>query len=541
MTVAVALVLFVAAGLRLNGVGWGLPAMLDPDEPMFILTGFKLLREQTLNPGWFGHPGTLTIYLVALTEAAVIALGLVTGRWADVAGFGRAFYFDPSIVLLPARLVFVACGVIAVWVTWRLGRDLLGPRQGLAAALLTALAPLHIEYSQVVRTDVLSGLFMLAGALAAVRAAASGRLRDFMLIGVATGLAAATKWPAAMIGIAIFAVAAHRLNAGDDPFRRAVRLAATGATTSVVTLCLASPYLILDYRTALANVSGEAAAGHLGATGAGFLANLAWYFSHPLRDTLGLVGLGLAVVGIAAVAVRPTIGRTILISVTAAVLLVLGRQSLIFPRWIVPLVPFMALFAAAGLAECSRRLVQLGGIRVAGAGAGALAFFAAAPLLATDLTEARERNSETRVLAARWARQHIPPGSSVVIEHFALDLVQQPWAFLFPVGALGCIDAKQALSGQIKVATVQQVRGKHALVDLGTVAPGKLDSCRAEYAIVSHFDRYLAERAVFPAEVASYRSLVAGGQLVARFAPVAGVSTGPIVRVYRLSGSQAVR
>ena len=54
------LILLVAALLRIDGVGFGLPALNDPDEPLFMSTALEMLSGPTLNPGWFGHPGTIT-------------------------------------------------------------------------------------------------------------------------------------------------------------------------------------------------------------------------------------------------------------------------------------------------------------------------------------------------------------------------------------------------------------------------------------------------------------------------------------------------
>ena len=74
------LILALATGLRLRGVHFGLPALNDPDEPLFMMTAFDMLRNRSLNPGWFGHPGTITLYCLALICLAVGVFGVLTGR-----------------------------------------------------------------------------------------------------------------------------------------------------------------------------------------------------------------------------------------------------------------------------------------------------------------------------------------------------------------------------------------------------------------------------------------------------------------------------
>ena len=63
---------------------------------------------------------------------------------------------------LALRGFSVVCGVLGVWVTWRLGRTLYGETVGLAAATLLALSPLAVQYGQEVRMYALASL--LAGA-----------------------------------------------------------------------------------------------------------------------------------------------------------------------------------------------------------------------------------------------------------------------------------------------------------------------------------------------------------------------------------------
>src|SRR3546814_17532394 len=97
----------------------------------------------------------------------------------------------------------VAFGVACVWMTWRIGKRLGGDRVGLVAAAILAVNAVHVEYSQIVRTDVQASLFMLLCVQSALAVAQDGRRRDYLLAGLFAGLACATKWPGALIGAAI--------------------------------------------------------------------------------------------------------------------------------------------------------------------------------------------------------------------------------------------------------------------------------------------------------------------------------------------------
>lgn len=526
-------VLLVAFALRLHGVDFGLPALNDPDEPLFMMTAFEMLAKGSFNPEWFGHPATTTLYGLALVMLGVAVVGIGSGRFADVEAFGKAAYLDPGLVWLPAREFIAVCGVICVLLVYRIGKRLAkenggGERMGLVAALFLAVNAVHIEYSQIIRTDVMATVFMLLATLSALAILREGRLRDYVLAGVFVGVACATKWPAALVGASAICAGFYRLRQGHREWSRLAAL----AIAAPVTLFVVSPYLLLDYQTVVYNLSHEARSFHPGSTGGGFLPNLVWYVTDPLLTSLGWAGLAIALVGMVwplrrdwAVAVLP--GALIyLVSICA--------QALIWERWIVPLLPFAALAAA-------RALFALGGLIRARfdrplpwiEAVAALALIV--PMLDAARISVTERTHDTRQAAGAWARAHIPAGRTILIEHAGFDLMQGGWQFRFPLGSAGCVDARAMLSGSIRYSEVEQRRTGSPIVDLGYVDPKLLPTCRADYAIVTHYDRYLAEPAHFGAEIESYRRVLAGGRERAVFRPVPGASSGPIVRIVELA------
>jgi hypothetical protein len=157
----------------------------------------------------------------------------------------------------------------------------------------------------------------------------------------------------------------------------------------------------------------------------------------------------------------------------------------------------------------------------------------AVPVIAA-IGQARERANDTRVAAAAWASANIPAGSRVVFEHLELSLRDRPWTILFPIGSAGCVDAVALLAGGVDFDEVQSLRGASPIVDLGNVAPARIETCRADFAVLAYHDLYMAESALYPAEVATYRRLLTGGRTVAVFRPEPGRSGGPVVRIVAL-------
>ena len=140
---ALCVILLAALYLRLASIHFGLPALNDPDELMFELGAVRMLRGPTLNPGWFGHPATTTMYVLALIDVAVFLTGWVLGLFPTIKAFGTAIYADPSWVILPGRIAMTAFALATILLTYRIAASLVNREAGLIRATNLAVTPLH--------------------------------------------------------------------------------------------------------------------------------------------------------------------------------------------------------------------------------------------------------------------------------------------------------------------------------------------------------------------------------------------------------------
>ncbi len=534
-----ALILLAALLLRLHGIGFGLPGLYDPDELMFELGAVHMLSHATLDPAWFGHPATTTMYGLALVDIAVYLVGHALGWFADVHGFEAAIYTNPGWVILPGRWLMALFGVALVAQTMRLAHALDDRTAALVAGALVAVSPLVIGWSQVIRTDVMGAFFVMLCLSATLRA---GRADSWRLDAVAAfwlGTAIATKWPMAEGAMGMAGLLARMVvTKASSPGRAVLRLGRY-LGMGLVALLVVSPYLVIDHTTLVRNLQGEVQLHHLGATGGSDWWNLHWYGGQILHHGLGAAGFVLAAAGCVAMALRWRRQETVWMigPVLIVMIAVIAHQHLVWSRWVVPLVPLLALPAGQAMA-------RLAG--VAGARAGALAragvlaaglTAACAPLIVQDFGDARARLNDTRQRASRFAVAHIPAGSRVLIEHFGFDLYPQPWQIVFPLGRAGCVDVRAMLRGKVDYAAIDAARAGKSNVDYGTMPRAQAPGCRADYAIITQYDRYAAERSDFPSEYQAYRDLLSGSQQLAMFAPQPGVSFGPVTRVVRLASA----
>lgn len=530
----IAALLVLAVLLRLDGIDFGLPALNDPDEPLFILLAVEMLERGSLDPQWFGHPGTVTLYCLALIIAAVGTAGWLAGQFADPGGFAAAIYADPGMVMLPARIFFAANGVACVWLTYAIGNRLWGRNEGLAAALVLAVNAVHIGWSQVIRTDVQASVFMLLCTLQAMAILRECKLRHYLLAGLFAGLACATKWPAALIGLSPLAAAIWRARSAKGDWR----MPAIVALTALATLLSVSPYLVISHDVALSNLTAEAREAHPGATGGSPLANALWYVTGPLASSFGVLGLFIAVLGAIGATFRDRSWQIAVLPGFAAFLAVIFAQHVLWERWLVPVLPFLAL----GFAWSVRRIGEALGarhFRVARIAQTAALLALLAPALAATYARSAERSNDTRQLASRWLYEHAPPGSTILVEHAAIDLLHGPWRITFPLGAAGCVDARGLLKERIAASEVETLRRGRPVVDIGHLDAGAVAGCRENFAVLSHFDRYRAERENFPDAYRNYAALLRNARLRAQFRPIPGQVGGPNVYVVSFSRNGA--
>lgn len=527
-------VVLLALAIRLYGVGFGLPALLDPDEPFFVSTAVHMLSDGTLNPHWFGHPGTLTFYAILIVAAGEFVTGLAFGWWGDAKAFGDAFYANPSLVMVPLRLFFVVCGVGCVALTMAIGQRIAKAHLAILAGAIIALSPLHVALSQIVRTDVMAGLFMLVAVYRSLDLLERDRLADVALAAFAVGLATMSKWPGASVMVVPIAAIAMRARATARPWRWVVARWGWLIGFTAIAIVAISPYLLVEWRTVLTNLSGETRAEHLGSNGHGFVGNLLWYVGMAMPAALGPLVLAVAAIGAATIAGRHHPASWLLIAASPILfVLLIATHPLIWERWVTPILPFIALFAALGITRTREWIGGRYGKPWGRAATAALTLAVLVPAAAMALARARERTNDTRVAATDWALRHLSPGTSVAIEWFGFQLLAHDGRILFPVGDRGCVDVRAEMTRQTDNRQVAPQRGGRSLITLGSVDAAARRSCDSDYALISQFDRYLAEGGDYPREIAAYRALVKGGRQVAMFRPVPGVRGGPIVRIIR--------
>jgi 4-amino-4-deoxy-L-arabinose transferase-like glycosyltransferase len=516
---ALALLLAAAAALRLAGTGYGLPLLVNSDETPIVSHAVEMLATGDPNPRFFHYP-SLYIYMQAGLDAALYGAGHVTGKYAALTDL------DGRLMIRAGRVMTALLGALTVLAAYLIGRTLWGRAEGLAAAALVAVSPLHVAHSFRLAVDVPTGLFAaLALWGAARRLSAPPRWGDYLLGAACAGLAAGTKYTAVLAVAPL--VAAHFLGPwpARPPFlRRAVDPRLILALVLVPLVFLATtPYALLDRAAFTRDVGWEGshyATGHAGAEAEG--SSLGSYVKLLARD-LGPEGLALLALGAALLVRRDPRGLAVVLAFPAVYLLFIGRFPVFFPRNLAPVVVPLALVAGAGLVTPIRAAATAARVReVRRRGLRVLLIMAAVAVAAVAATGLARHGAasvahvrtvtlpDTRWEALRWVSLHLAPGSRVVREPHT------------PEVELLTVEGRPRL----RVEALNW-----SVTDLG---PGALTGF--DYVVLSDamYGRFVNHPERYPVQAGRYEALFAALPLEAEFAPEPGRTTGPVIRVYRV-------
>lgn len=529
--VILVLLLILAMFFRNWGIGADLPYLYDIDEPVFVDPALRMVWSGDLNPHWFGHPGSTVIYINALIYQTIRLAGQTIGAFSDLSGFKSFYLADPTLFYLIPRIFFALVGTFSVLLVYLIARTLYGVAPALVASLALALSPLHIEFSQKIRSDVLASGLILLVAYFSLRIYRTRSLNAYVWAGAFAGISVATKYPSILAVIMI--ALAHFLGGGNQ-FRNFSKLVVAGICT-VVAVFLSSPYLFLDYQTTLGNIAGEARSSHLGANGGGFLGNVWWYIQTALIRSVGWPALCLSALAVV-VAVRNRNRKTIiLISFAFIYLCFIAALSIRWERWAVPLLPFFAILTAGGLNAVSvfacarwpvlseKALVYLTGVLIL------------LPIAAIAVQGARYRTlPDSRTATRDWIVANIPKDSRILVESHGPQLPRGQYQ-LFDVAWNGNFAARDLAIHPAANANTANIT---PISNVSTVDLKALSELKIEYVVLSViYDIYQQEAARYPENIENYQRFL-------RIAhPVAGYSRdgqlqGPNIRIFRLSATR---
>ncbi len=376
-------ILLLALALR-----WPVPApsWTHFDEIAFIVLPLGFWSGD-LNPHYFNYP-TFHFYLSSLlyllyylatsaesVEQFVAYHLLVDGR--DLLALVRG----ANTLLAVATVGAVAC----------LGRRLYGVKAGLLAALILATMPLAVRFAHLAIVDTPAVFWAVMALLWAVRVRQDGRVRDFLVAGIFTGLAGATKYPAGLVAVP---VATAILLGRPWPLRRSIWVV-SGAALS---FALTTPFVWLDAGQFWSHFA-DMGRSHLLAESSTEEQTWLYHLRYTLRHGLGAVAAVAVALSLLWSVRQRQWQELVLLAGIIPLAAVLALAGSTFMRYALPLAPLLALLIG--------RLVGMG-CKYPLVGGLVTLTLVAEPLYASLRTRSLLSGQDTRIEAQAWLQTHLP-------------------------------------------------------------------------------------------------------------------------------------
>lgn len=499
-----------ALGFHLSGIQRDLPFTPEVDEPQSVMRAVNIAATGNLNPGWFGAPGSTVIYPLAGIFHVWNAVAHHGALFRPDAALQTTFQSSGSEFYVLGRLLTIFYAVVSVSLVYLVGRRAFGERVALMGAALSMLYPVAVLHAQMVRSDSASVFFGLLGLWLCLRLYDRPTAGNQILAGLAIGVAISSRYFMAAL-IPVLIVVEGMILRQQIAQRQKLWAAWLGMGAGLLAMAggfaLTTPYFFLDFETAWRSASVEARSTHLGADGLSPPENLVWYLTSAIPRSITLPQTALAALGALLAVWRHRPKQILLVGLAVVFLVGISRSPLHWQRWIIPILPLSALFAAYGLDAAIGRLSSRLSLSLSaqrGLVLLVVLLVAAWPAYKLVLQDIRLASPSTRVLAREWIIDNLPTGSQIAEEWYTAPLAGTDFA----------------VSSQFSLS-------KRPLDDYHS------DGFRYLVVSSSIYGRFYADPDRYAAEIAFYDTLFAEGRLAQEFEP-SYTRGGPVIKIYSI-------
>lgn len=515
----VVILVFIGVFLRFYNLFWGTPYFFHPDERNIAMAVSRLRFPEQMNPGFFAY-GSFPIYLTYLSGLLGNLFDQTSGglqvTFAHAIGTGRLLSAVFSVLLIPLVGKLVQIVIPS-------GKKELVRLLALGAMAVAVFAPGLVQYAHFSTFETVLALEYGLFLLIIVRLARRGRWGNYLLAGAVVGFAMATKVTSAFLLLPLLIAHLMRCRRGEGQVIR--RLFSGGELSKLLVALVVGaliygvlfPYSFLDYEAFRRSMryEGQVALGTLPVFyTAGFLRTVPFYYQlvHVLPY---LLTPGLTLLGVAAwlyftvrLMLRPRCNKdeTGEIMVWFLVTVFFLSQAFMFVKWMrymVPLIPWLIVLVTAFMYRWS--------VWAKGQWAKIAVSMTAGVLLLTVISGGlafwqRYLLPDTRIAAAEWAQQNLPPASRLLTEMWDLGVL--PFNDSFGVSEVRLFDTYQldGFFGQCRPANqpsrqelerrLEAFRGQLATADYFAVLSRRVSRTRQELAecfpLGNTFYEYLA-------------------------------------------------
>jgi 4-amino-4-deoxy-L-arabinose transferase-like glycosyltransferase len=414
------LLLLTVAALIVHwiGVDWEVRGRYYRDEGIYFAAA-NAINEGQLFPESFIY-GHLPYYVYALT---LWVQSLFPKALAWLLGIPFTVVEDVDVSWILLRGINTTLGALTTVPVFIVGQRIAGRLAAVLGSLLIIFSPIFNEISRLIISDVPSAFFAALSVMFVSMLLDEERYGPYLLAGITAGLAAASKYPAGVVAVAIIGIwVAWRMRTR----RWSWHLVAAGAVALATFIAVMPAFLVHSDAVFVGEgkdlLFGFRQYGKRGWIGVMPESNAAWY-GGQLLTSFGLPALILGALG------WPWLGREQrrrwlwMLPFPVFYLILLASMSMVVKRNLLPAIPAIAALLGAGLAgwlmASRRRWPTSPTVRWASL---FVAVALAVPVYKTVTQTIAFSRQSTRELAADWINTHVPKASAIIKESYTPHL-----------------------------------------------------------------------------------------------------------------------
>jgi hypothetical protein len=363
MRTKISLLLLLAFALlvRLPGIKKGLPYIEDQDEGIHFGYLVRMLQSGDYNPHEFQKPFmlysripiTAIAFLKSVERGDLKKLSEIKTR-NEFLSNGFEYTVTHPLLVIYNRIFSLGISLLCLFVTYRLANLFLSSKIAIIAALFLSAMPTHFILSPHVGPDMLVTLLVLVTTYLSIRAHKEGSYSILLLAGLISGLTIATKYNLFTVLLVPLTTAVFFQSEENNNGLFSSSLIGTFFllfALSGLGFIFGAPYCLLALPEFLNAAAYEVWHYSLAGESLGFKTQLMFFLNRLIHVELGVFTSILALVGVCSYWKNLELRKIgiILISFSLSYLCYMSTQRQQFVRNLLPLMPFLSIFAACGV------------------------------------------------------------------------------------------------------------------------------------------------------------------------------------------------
>lgn len=421
----------LGAIFRILPIPYGLPFFYHPDETHLIFNFGKFLEGMAR--GSFSMDTSTFYYPLAVLYGGYFLYGRMTGQFMSLDDFKQAFLLDDPALHLLGRVVSVAFSLVAVWLTYVLGRRVYEKQAGVIAAVLMAFSLLDISSSHWLKLDSTVTCMTLLSILTMLRITDQSGMRVSLLAGLAVGVAMATRLDAFVL-LPLLALV-HLLRAQGQACSRGWKNCFDGRLSTSLGVAVFT-YLVVSFR--LVEFVSKGLLGHaplfktrpvaasvieyflVGDVFVSLLHNARFYLVDSLIGTGGVALTAAVVWGVISAIRSRRLEEITIIAFLTLSLIPLLTFTAYGTHYMLSLAPYLMILAAGAVTTLAKWADTRTGIRPALGWVMVLTVVVLAQptFLSATYVAYVYKHIDTRTQAREWIYHNIPVGEGIAVQKY---------------------------------------------------------------------------------------------------------------------------